>query len=76
MLVKLIQINTLTWVFSSRSGLGLPLYESSELIEQPLGLFQVERLEALAKPTINRSEQLAGLVALASIAPDSRAVET
>src|ERR1700739_3544303 len=27
-------------------------YKSSELIEQRLGLFQVERLEALAKPTI------------------------
>ena len=39
---------------------------------QPLGLFQVGRLEALAKPTINRCEQLAGLVALASIVPEPR----
>ena len=50
----------------------LDKYKSSELIEQPLGLFQVGRLEALAKPTINRCEQLAGLVALASIVPEPR----
>ena len=44
----------------------------SELIEQALGLFEVERLQALAKPTISRCEQVAGLVTLTSIMPEPR----
>ena len=48
----------------------LDKYKSSELIKQPLGLFQVERLEALAKPSINRCEQLASAYKAMNIRDD------
>jgi hypothetical protein len=34
---------------------------SSKLIEQRLGLFQIERIEPLSEPAVDRSEQIAGL---------------
>jgi hypothetical protein len=33
-------------------------------------LFQIERIEALGKPAVDRSEKLAGLISLALIAPE------
>jgi hypothetical protein len=36
-----------------------------QLIEQRLGLFQIERIETLGEPTVDRSEQIAGFVPLA-----------
>jgi hypothetical protein len=41
------------------------------LIEQRLGLFQIERVEALGEPAIDRSEKIVGLVPLPLIAPQS-----
>ena len=40
-----------------------------QVIEQRLGLFQIERAEAFGEPAADRSEQLACLIALAPIAP-------
>ena len=42
-----------------------------QLIEQRFGLFQIERVEALGEPSIDRSEKFAGLVPLALIAPEA-----
>ena len=43
-----------------------------QLIEQRLGLLQIERVEAFGEPAIDRSEKLAGLIPLALVAPPSR----
>ena len=43
-----------------------------KFIEQLLGLFQIERVEALGEPAVDRSEKLAGLIPLALIAPEPR----
>jgi len=39
------------------------------LIEQRLGLFQIERVEAFGEPVVDRSEKLAGFVPPALLAP-------
>jgi hypothetical protein len=44
---------------------------SRQLLQQRLRLFQIERIEALGEPAVDRSEQLAGLIPLALIAPES-----
>ena len=44
-----------------------------EFIEQSLGLFQIEGVEALGEPAIDRSEKIAGRIPLALIAPEPRA---
>jgi hypothetical protein len=41
-------------------------------VEQYLGLFQVERVEAFGEPAVDGREQIAGRVALALIAPQPR----
>src|ERR1700730_18197617 len=41
-------------------------------MEQRLGLLQVEGAEAFCHPAIDRSEEIAGLIALALIAPEPR----
>jgi hypothetical protein len=43
-----------------------------QLVEQRLRLFQIERIEALGKPAIDRSEKLASLLPLTLIAPEPR----
>ena len=43
-----------------------------QLIEQRLRLFQIERVETLRKPAVNRSEQFARLLWLPLIAPEPR----
>jgi hypothetical protein len=45
-----------------------------QLVEQLLGLFQIERVEAFGEPAIDRSEKIAGLIPLALIAPERRAM--
>ena len=48
-------------------------YESGvQLIEQRLGLLQIERVEAFGEPAVDRSEKIAGLIPLALIAPEPR----
>jgi hypothetical protein len=42
-----------------------------QLVEQSLGLLQIERVEAFGEPAVDRSEQIAGLVSLPLIAPQS-----
>jgi hypothetical protein len=37
---------------------------SGQLLEQVLGLFQIERVEALGEPAVDRSEKIAGLIPL------------
>jgi hypothetical protein len=43
-----------------------------QLVEQRLGLFQIARVEAFSEPTVDRSEQMAGFIPLALIAPEPR----
>ena len=43
-----------------------------QLVEQRLSLFQIERVEAFGEPAVDRSEQIAGLLPLALIAPEPR----
>ena len=43
-----------------------------QLVEQSLGLLQIERVEALGEPAVDRSEKIAGLIALALIALEPR----
>jgi tetratricopeptide (TPR) repeat protein len=45
---------------------------SSKLVKQRLGLFQIERVEALGEPAVDRSEQIVGLIPLALMAPEPR----
>src|SRR5262249_19790873 len=40
--------------------------------EQSLGLFQITRIKAFGEPVIDRSKKIAGLIALALIAPQPR----
>ena len=43
-----------------------------ECVKQSLSLIQIERLEALGEPAVDRGEKLAGLLPLALIAPEPR----
>ena len=43
-----------------------------QLVEQNLGLFQVERVKPFGEPAVDRSEKLASLVPLALVAPEPR----
>ena len=43
-----------------------------QLIEQPLGLFQIERVKTFIEPAVDRSEKFARLLDLALIAPAPR----
>src|SRR5258708_511468 len=54
-------------------GAGLLVQSGSllELLEQRLRLLQVRRVETLGKPAVDRREEFAGFVALASVAPES-----
>ena len=42
---------------------------SSQLIEQGLGLLQVEGVEAFGEPAVDRGEKIAGLLPFAVVAP-------
>jgi hypothetical protein len=46
---------------------------SRQLIEQSFSLLQIERVEAFGEPAVDRSEQIAGLIALALIAQERHA---
>ena len=41
-------------------------------MEQSLGLFQIEYVEAFGEPAVDRSEQFASLLHLALVAPEAR----
>ena len=43
-----------------------------QLVEQRLGVLQIERIEAFGEPAIDRSEQFTGFIPLALIAPEPR----
>ena len=43
-----------------------------QLIEQRLRFLQIECIEALGEPAVDRSEEIAGLIPLALIAPEPR----
>jgi len=43
-----------------------------QLVEQPLRLFQIERVEPFGEPPVDRSEKLTRLIPLALIAPEPR----
>jgi hypothetical protein len=45
------------------------LVSGVQLIEQGLGLLQIERIEAFGEPAVDRSEKIAGLIGLVLIAP-------
>jgi hypothetical protein len=47
-------------------------WSSAQLMEQRLSLLQIERIEALYEPALDRSEEIEGLIALAMISPESR----
>jgi len=44
------------------------LVSGVQLIKQGLGLLQIERVEALGEPAVDRSEKIAGRIPLALIA--------
>jgi hypothetical protein len=48
------------------------MLSSCQLIEQHLRLLQIERIKALGKPAVDRSEKLASLLRLALVAPEPR----
>ena len=43
-----------------------------QLVEQRLGLLQIERVEPLGKPPVDRSEQFVSLLRLTLVAPEPR----
>jgi hypothetical protein len=43
-----------------------------QLVEQSLGLFQIEPVEAFAEPVVDWSKKIASLIPLALIAPEPR----
>ena len=43
-----------------------------QLVEQRLGLLQIERVEAFGEPAVDRSENFSGLIPLALIVPEPR----
>ena len=45
---------------------------AGKFVEQRISLFQIERIEALREPAIDRGEKIAGLLPLALIAPEPR----
>jgi hypothetical protein len=45
---------------------------SCQLVEQLLSLLQVERVKPFTEPAVDRSEQTAGFIPLALIAPEPR----
>jgi hypothetical protein len=49
---------------SARPGCRRGELSSSKLVQQRLRLLQIERVEAFGEPTVDRSEQLAGLLPL------------
>src|SRR6476660_3005237 len=51
---------------------GMSAQSCPQVVEQGLSLAQSERVEALAEPAVDRSEQIAGLITLALIAPEPR----
>jgi hypothetical protein len=57
---------------AAKSGWFRTAWSAVQLIEQGLGLLQVERVEAFSEPAVDRSEKLAGLLELALIAPEPR----
>src|SRR5262249_32782583 len=42
-----------------------------QLVEQRLSVFQIDRVEALSEPAVDRSEQFASLLRLALVAPEA-----
>ena len=53
------------------AGVFRSCWSGVQLIEQSLGLLQIERVEAFGEPAVDRREQSAGLRVLALIAPES-----
>src|SRR6188472_1076129 len=47
-------------------------WSEREFVEQHPGLLQVERIETLGEPAVDRSEKVAGLLPLALLAPQPR----
>jgi hypothetical protein len=58
-------------VFNGQLGLCTSLIVL-QLVEQSLGLLEIERVEAFGKPAVGRSEKLASLIPLALIKPEPR----
>jgi hypothetical protein len=46
-----------------------------QLVKQGLSLFQIERVEALGEPTVDRSEKIAGLTLPSTTARQARSCE-
>jgi len=61
-----------THAVQQKSGGFKVCLSSVQVVKQDLRLFQIERVEAFGEPVIDRSEQIAGLVALASITVEPR----
>ena len=56
----------------NRSRFELLHRSGVQLVEQRLGLLQIERVEPLGKPPVDRSEQFVSLLRLALVAPEPR----
>jgi hypothetical protein len=46
-----------------------------QLLQQRLGVLQIERVEAFGEPAVDRSEQLARLLHFALVTPEGRELE-
>jgi len=57
---------------ATKSGRFRNCLSGVQLVEQSLGLLQIERVEAFGEPAVDRSEEIVGLLPLALIAPEPR----
>ena len=60
---------------ATKSGQCRDCGSGIQLIEQPLSLLEIARVETFGKPAADRSEKIAGLIPLALIAPEPREAE-
>src|SRR5262245_43265373 len=54
------------------SGARVVQASCRQFVEQRLGIFQIERIEAFSEPAVDRSKQFASLLNLALITPEPR----
>ena len=57
---------------ATKSGRFRNRLSGVQLVEQSLGVFQIERVEAFGEPAVDWSEQFASLLPLALGAPEAR----
>ena len=69
---RMARLNRSWIVTASRSLTKRGTVVWGQLVEQGLSLLQIERVEALGEPAVDRCEQIASLIPLALITPEPR----